>query len=93
MRVLTSTVGIYGVYAKGWKECAKSNETLTIPLVEDLIDKQSVANARTHISVQVENWRDHGFCEAAELTTLIREPISHKEHEVNTPYSTSNFRD
>ena len=33
-----------------------------------------MANARTHFSVQVENWmRDHGFCEAAELTNLIRE--------------------
>ena len=75
LRVLTSTGGICGVSAKGWKECAKSNETaLTIPLVGYLIDKKSVANARTHFPVQVENCiRYHGFCGAAELTNIIRE--------------------
>jgi hypothetical protein len=45
LRVLTSTVGMGGISSGGCKECAKSNETmLIIPMVEDLIDKQSVAN-------------------------------------------------
>ena len=75
LRVRTSTVGLGGVSSCAWRECAKSNETdLTLPLVEDLIDKQSVPNARTHFSYEVEQWMlRHGYVESARLTKLIRE--------------------
>lgn len=58
-----------------WRECAKSNKTsLTLPFVEDLIDKQSVPNARTHFSEEVETWmNDHGFSDSAALTKIVRE--------------------
>jgi hypothetical protein len=53
--VRTSTTGICGVSADAWRKCAKSNETiLKRPLVEDLLDKQSVPNTRTHFSEEVE---------------------------------------
>jgi hypothetical protein len=75
LRVRTSTTGFCGISSHAWKECAKSNETsLTLPHVEDLIDKQSVPNARTHFSEEVEIWmREHGYNAPAALTKLIRE--------------------
>lgn len=75
LRVRTSTVGFCGISSQAWRECAKSNETsLTLPFVEDLIDKQSVLNARTHFSEEVETWmNDHGFSDSAALTKIVRE--------------------
>jgi hypothetical protein len=75
LRVRTSTVGLCGISSQAWKECAKSVETnLTLPLVDDLIDKQSVPNARTHFSEEVELWmRRNGYEQSAWLTRLIRE--------------------
>ena len=74
LRVRTCTTGICGVSAEAWKACARSNQTiLKIPLVEDLIDKQSVPNARTNFCEDVEEWmRSNGFESAADLTRLIR---------------------
>lgn len=74
LRVRTSTKGICGVSSLAWHKCAKSNETrLTLPFVEDLIDKQSVANARTHFSQEVEDWmKKNEYIKASNLTRLIR---------------------
>ena len=74
LRVRTCTTGTAGVKSDGWKACAKSNETSLSPaLVEDVIDKQRVPNARTHFSLEVEEWmRDHGYSESANLTMLVR---------------------
>ncbi|KAK3085496.1 hypothetical protein FSP39_004241 [Pinctada imbricata] len=74
LRIRTATTGICGVNSKAWHECAKSNSTnLNISMVADLLDKQSVANARTHFSENVENWMwEHGFTNSAELTGMIR---------------------
>jgi hypothetical protein len=74
LRVRTSTTGILGVPADAWKACARSNETqLKISMVEDLLDKQSVPNARTHFSSSVEQWMmSHNYMEAAKLVQLIR---------------------
>ena len=74
LRVRMSTTGIRGVSSKPWKECAKSGDTLlSVPLVEDLLDKQSVPNARTHFSMDVETWmRQNGYTEAADLSKIIR---------------------
>lgn len=42
--------------------------------MDDLIDKQSVPNARNHFSEKVEAWmRKHGYEQAADLTQIIRE--------------------
>ena len=70
----TSTKGICGVGPDAWRACAKSNSTdLHVSMVDDLLDKQSVANARTHFSENVETWmRQNGHTKAAELTRLIR---------------------
>lgn len=75
LRVRTSTCGFLGVSSEGWKAAARSNETdLSMAMVEDLIDKQSVLNARNHFSEKVEDWmRKHGYEQAAELTQIIRE--------------------
>ncbi|VDI64590.1 Hypothetical predicted protein [Mytilus galloprovincialis] len=74
LRVRTSRKGICGVSSVAWHKCAKSNETrLTLPFVEDLIDKQSVANARTHFSQEVEDWmKKNEYKKASDLTRLIR---------------------
>jgi hypothetical protein len=74
LRVRTCTTGIAGVTSEGWKACAKSNETnLNLALVDDVIDKQSVPNARTHFSLEVENWlRDNGYHKSANFTRLVR---------------------
>jgi hypothetical protein len=56
-------------------QSAKSIETnLTLPLVDDLIDKLNVPNARTHFSEEVELWmRRNDYEQSAWLTRLIRE--------------------
>lgn len=74
LRVRTCTTGVCGVSPDAWKACARSNETiLKIPLVEDLIDKQSVPNARTNFCEEVEQWmRQNGYEDAANLTHIIR---------------------
>lgn len=74
LRVRTCTTGVCGVSSDAWKACARSNETiLKIPLVEDLIDKQSVPNARTNFCEEVEQWmRQNGYEDAANLTHIIR---------------------
>ena len=74
LRVRSCTTGICGISPYAWKACAKANQTpLTVPLVEDLIDKQSVPNARTHFSEEVEKWMfENGYKKAAKLTNLIR---------------------
>ena len=74
LRVRTSTTGICGVSADAWHKCAKSNETiLKKSFVEDLLDKQSVPNARTHFSEEVEKWMQHnGYDKAAYLCRIIR---------------------
>ena len=68
------TTGIGDVSPAAWKAVAESNEThLNIALVEDLLDKQSVPNARTNFSREVENWMmDNGYTEAANVTNIIR---------------------
>ena len=74
LRVRTCTTGICGVSSEAWKACAKSNQTiLKTPLVEDLIDKQSVPNARTNFCEEVEEWMQrNGYGKAANLTRMIR---------------------
>lgn len=60
--------------SEAWKAVAESNETrLNIALVEDLLDKQSVPNARTNFSLEVETCMlAHGYMEAANVTNIIR---------------------
>ena len=60
--------------SEAWKAVAESTETrLNIALVEDLLDKQSVLNARTNFSLEVETWMlAHGYMEAANVTNIIR---------------------
>lgn len=74
LRVRTSKTGIRGISPDAWRECAKSRETLlSVPLVEDLIDKQSVPNARTHFSWEVESWmRLNGYVREANFTKIVR---------------------
>lgn len=74
LRVRTCTMGVCGVSSDAWKACARSNETiLKISLVEDLIDKQSVPNARTNFCEEVEQWmRQNGYEDSANLTHIIR---------------------
>ena len=74
LRVRTCTSGIGNIRNDGWKACARSNEThLKVPLVEDLIDKQSVPNARTHFSEEVEEWLlRNGYQRSAHFTNLVR---------------------
>jgi hypothetical protein len=74
LRVRSCTSGLCGVSSDAWKACARSNETiLKFPLVEDLIDKQSVPNARTNFCEDVEHWMRHnGYESAANLTRIIR---------------------
>ena len=74
LRVLTCTNGFGNVTSDGWKACARANTTaLKVPLVEDIIDKQSVPNARTHFSSEVETWlKENNFEEAGKLTRLVR---------------------
>ncbi len=71
----TSTVGFLGVSSETWKMAARSNETdLSIAMVDDLIDKQSVPNARTHFSEKVGTWmRTYGYEQAARPTRIIRQ--------------------
>ena len=74
LRVRMSTTGIRGVSSKPWKKCSKSGDTLlSVPLVEDLLDKQSVPNARTHFSMDVDTWmRQNWYTEAEDLSKIIR---------------------
>lgn len=47
---------------------------LKTPLVEYLIDKQSVPNTRTNFSLDVEEWMvENEYTESAKLTRLIRQ--------------------
>ncbi|XP_033725248.1 uncharacterized protein LOC117315212 [Pecten maximus] len=74
LRVRTCTTGIAGVSSDGFKACARSNETpLSLPLVEDLVDKQSVPNARTQFSMEVEKWLSaNDYLHAANLARHVR---------------------
>jgi hypothetical protein len=57
LRVRSNTTGIFGIEPEAWKSCAKSGETpLKVSMVEDLLDKQSVLNAKTNFSVEVKQW-------------------------------------
>ena len=75
LRVRSCTTGIGNVTPNAWKAVAASNEThLNIAFVEDLLDKQSVPNARTNFSEEVESWMArHGYDDAAKVTHIIRE--------------------
>jgi hypothetical protein len=74
LRVRSCTTGIGSVTPEAWKRISKTNETKLNPaLVEDLIDKQSVPNARTNFSEEVEEcMRKYGYVEAASVTKIIR---------------------
>lgn len=74
LRVRSCTTCIAEVSNKAWISAAKSNETcLNSALAEDLIDKQSVPNARTNFCEEVEDWMAaNGYKDASELTNLIR---------------------
>jgi hypothetical protein len=55
--VRSNTTGIFGTGPEAWKSCAKSGEApLKVSTVDDLLDKQSVLNAKTNFSVEVEEW-------------------------------------
>ena len=74
LRVRSCTTGIGNVSPEAWIKVSKTNETKLSPaLVEDLIDKQSVPNARINFSEEVEEcMRKYGFEAAASLTRTIR---------------------
>ena len=49
LRVRTCNTGVCGDSPEAWKTCVRSNETIfKIPLIKNLLDKQSVLNARTN---------------------------------------------
>ena len=75
LRVRSCTTGIGSVSSDAWKAVAASNETrLNVAFVEDLLDKQSVPNARTNFSEEVEHWMTkNGYNEAARVTKIIRD--------------------
>jgi hypothetical protein len=74
LHVRSNTTGIFGIGPEAWKSCAKSGETpLKVSMVEDLLDKQSVLNAKTNFSVEVELWmRRNCYHGSANITSIIR---------------------
>ncbi|KAK3102790.1 hypothetical protein FSP39_013932 [Pinctada imbricata] len=74
LRVRICSKNLLGVSLDAWKLCAKFGETcLSFTLVEDKIDKQSVPNARTHFSKEVEAWMmEHKFVKEAKFVRLVR---------------------
>jgi hypothetical protein len=75
LRVRTCSGDILGISPEAWKACAKSGQTkLSLPLVYDVIDKQSVPNARTHFSLEVEKWMiENDFLKEADFVRMVRD--------------------